>query len=177
MGVDKATGALEEGKNFGMRECRRYITSHNEEAKAIFLDEPRLLWQDVGEVAGTRGYATGSIPADMSNDNDLKAYLAEDETSPTSRSFLSSPVVPGGVGITVVNFKPGSRTGMHRTISLDCSVCLEGHIRMETDSGETRDLFPGVSFANIKIIRTGIADMACRIMSSSVERPIDGSIC
>jgi hypothetical protein len=174
----KATGVPEAGKNFGMRECYRYITSHDDEGKAVFVNEPPLLWQEIGQVAGSRSYGIASIPARLHDDNDLEAYLDKDETNPTSQLHLSSPVVPAGVGITVVNFKPGASTGMHRTVSLDCSVCLEGHISMEMDSGQIKELFPGVRFRIIfsnPIVDRPLLRTTCRITSSSVERLTDGS--
>lgn len=33
---------------------------------------------------------------------------------------------------------------MHRTVSIDYSICVIGHIRMELDGGEVVELFPGV---------------------------------
>ncbi|KAI8937130.1 hypothetical protein NX059_006344 [Plenodomus lindquistii] len=143
MGVGNPTGEATPGKNFGMRECRRYITSHNSEGKAIFTEEPRLLYKDFGSVAAAHAYAVPNIPAQMSNDADLKAYLTEDETSPASQYFLSNPVLPNGVNYIITNLSPGGSTGMHRTVSIDCTVCLEGHIGMEVDSGEVREFFAG----------------------------------
>jgi quercetin dioxygenase-like cupin family protein len=82
------------------------------------------------------------VPANLTNDADLKAYRAEDgSTSFTKRNI----VIPGGgANLVVVDIAPGGISGMHQTISIDFSICVNGRIEHELDSGEKVTLLPGV---------------------------------
>jgi quercetin dioxygenase-like cupin family protein len=132
------------GSQFGMRVPRRYISGHNEQAKAIYLEDPPLLFRLMGDTEASHAYGITSVPAEMSNDADLQAYLSEDASSPASQYHMSVGV-PNGVNIIVLNLAPGASTHMHRSVTLDTTICVEGHVGMETDSGEIREFFPGVS--------------------------------
>jgi quercetin dioxygenase-like cupin family protein len=52
-------------------------------------------------------------------------------------------VISSGTVLRVVDMKPGHVSPMHRTVSLDYSVCLEGEVEMVLDSGESRLLKRG----------------------------------
>jgi len=84
----------------------------------------------------------GAVPAKLEGDADMKAYLAEDgATSWTSPSI----VTPNGVNSMIVDLEPGGVSDMHRTVSIDFSICVIGEILHELDGGETVLLKPGVS--------------------------------
>jgi quercetin dioxygenase-like cupin family protein len=81
-------------------------------------------------------YVTNGFPVDMTNDADIKHYS----------SFLSNPpglTVSNGTVLRHVDFVPGKPCAMHRTVSLDYGVVLEGEIICELDSGETRHMKRG----------------------------------
>lgn len=117
----------------------RFITTHNAEGKATFSDTvPELLdWKPLpnGAKFGL-GYTTEQYPVDFNDDKDLSTY----------QSFLKSPpglVVPGGTVLRFVDCPPNSLSPMHRTVSLDYGVVLEGEVELVLDSGETRAMKRG----------------------------------
>jgi hypothetical protein len=131
---------------------RRYICTHDSSGKSIFHSSPDQLYhgrQGVGGMA--RSYALSSIPAILKNDEDVTKYLdSNNESNPVS--YQASNIVvpktdatPNGANLVVVDIAPGGESQMHRTVSVDFSICVLGTIGMELDSGETVTLNPGVS--------------------------------
>lgn len=125
----------------GMRRPHRYITGHNSEAKTTFVEDidPFLPWQEVPGTSGDRfslAYATSHIPAQLDSNKDLQVY----------QDFLRDKpgiIVRGGTVLRVVDIAPGNISPMHRTISLDYGVVLEGEVEAILDSGETKYLERG----------------------------------
>lgn len=88
--------------------------------------------------------ATSTVPANLANSADVTAYLSE--SGPTSHKGTDIVVPTGqGANLVVVDIAPGGQSQMHRTVSIDFSICVIGHVRMELDGGEMLDLRPGVS--------------------------------
>jgi quercetin dioxygenase-like cupin family protein len=81
-------------------------------------------------------YTTSQFPAELTAGADLKQYEKQIENPP-------NVVAPGGTAAGLVSLKPGAMTPMHRTVSLDCCVVLEGEIEFELDCGEKRTLRAG----------------------------------
>lgn len=148
----KITSKAGPGTQFGMHVPRRYIGGHNEAGKAIFLDDPPLLFRSFGTFESSHAYAISNVPEQLNGDADLKAYLSTDESNFASQYHLRA-TMPNGVNIIIVNYAPGASTHMHRTVSIDTTICVEGHVGMEMDSGEIKEFFPGVSFTSIKLCR------------------------
>ena len=94
-----------------------------------------------------RSYAVPSVPVpNMVDDADVAEYLSTDPH--VSTSYLRREIVQGngtGANLLVVDIAPGGESQMHRTVSLDFSVCVAGRIWCELDSGERVELGPGVS--------------------------------
>ncbi|QDS75871.1 hypothetical protein FKW77_001796 [Venturia effusa] len=129
---------------------RRYICTHDSTGKSIFHSSPSQLYhgrQGVGGMA--RSYALSSVPAILQDDEDVKKYLDPDvESNPVS--FRASDIVipnteqtPNGANLVVVDIAPGGESQMHRTVSVDFSICVVGSIGMELDGGEKVVLAPG----------------------------------
>jgi len=82
-------------------------------------------------------YTTSSgFPVDLRKEEDITTY----------KGYLESPpglVVANGTVLRHVDFVPGKTSAMHRTVSLDYGVVLEGEIEAILDSGETRLLKRG----------------------------------
>jgi quercetin dioxygenase-like cupin family protein len=81
-------------------------------------------------------YTTSSQPAQMSGEADIASYA----------SYLADPpsiTVPNGSVGRIVDFPPGYTSPMHRTLSLDLGIVIEGEIELILDSGETRVLKRG----------------------------------
>lgn len=96
-----------------------------------------LEWQQLSD--GPRfclTYATNTIPVNLNEEADLSVY----------RDFLSNKpgiTVPGGTVCRIVDMNPGCLSPMHRTVSLDYGVVLEGEVALVLDSGEERLLRRG----------------------------------
>jgi len=126
-----------EGTN--LPSINRFITAHNAEGQAVFsnaIPEP-LGWNKLPNGAGfALGYTTSQYPVDLNQDKDVSTY----------QSYLSTPpglVIPGGTVLRFVDCPPNSLSPMHRTVSLDYGVVLEGEVELVLDSGETRAMKRG----------------------------------
>ncbi|KAJ6153693.1 hypothetical protein N7470_006652 [Penicillium chermesinum] len=120
-------------KDNPLPEIHRYITTHTTEGEAVFLSHaqvpdylPSRPSGDDGEIALL--YATTATPASLEEESDVAMY---DE-------FLHQP--PGlttetGTILRMVDLRPGKKTPMHRHVSLDYGVVLEGDVDLILDSG------------------------------------------
>lgn len=123
----------------GLPEINRVITTHNDERKAIYCSSfgDALPWQELAD--GARfclGYATNTTPVKMNEDADLKTYGGYLEEKP-------GITIPGGTVCRLVDMQPGALSPMHRTVSLDFGVVLEGEVELLLDSGEVKLLKRG----------------------------------
>lgn len=128
----------------GLPAIKRHIATHNAAGTSIYAASPPA--QQYIQIPGTggmaRSWSVGSVPARLEGDADMKAYLAEEGvTSWTSPAI----VTPNGANILVVDLEPGGVSNMHRTVSIDFSICVIGEIEHELDGGEKVLLKPGVS--------------------------------
>lgn len=168
-----------------LRPCKRHVATHDDQGKSIYTTSPAQAYHAVPNVGGmARSYAVDSVPANLSNGADLKAYLSKDGiTSYTQRDI----VVPSdtGANLVVVDIAPGGFSQMHRTVSIDFSICVIGEIEHELDSGEKVKLLPGVSTVSAfqfrqsltgKFVQTYGADHRDRIILFNVAQIIDGSM-
>ncbi|ETN42318.1 uncharacterized protein HMPREF1541_01472 [Cyphellophora europaea CBS 101466] len=118
----------------GLPQTFRFITDHNSDGKAIFSDRipEGQPWVPVdGQANFALNYTTSQYPVSFKDNKDLAQY----EGNLTAKPGL---VVPGGSVLRVVDLMPGGVSAMHRTVSLDYGVVLEGEIYLELDSGEKR---------------------------------------
>ena len=137
---------LTAGLNHGLSKANRIITGHDASGKSTFVESPELLYMDVqGAYASARSYSVEKVPAPLSGDQDLKAYLSKNGGENITSHTNNGITIPNGVNMVAVNFAPGSTTAMHRTVSIDFGVCTHGEIELELDSGEKRVIGPGVS--------------------------------
>jgi quercetin dioxygenase-like cupin family protein len=117
----------------------RFITTHNAEGKAVFftaLPEESQMTPLPDNMGFALSYATQGFPVDLDNEADIKCYA----------HFLEDPpglTVSGGTVLRHVDFVPNTTAAMHRTVSLDYGVVLEGEIECILDSGEARLLRRG----------------------------------
>lgn len=115
-----------------LREIQRFITTHDSNGVAIFdntiIESPPAKVIENGDKF-ILGYATNTVPADLSSD------------LPTYGAYLSQPpgvMIPGGTVLRFVDIRPGGESPMHRTVSLDYGVVIEGEVELKLDSGETK---------------------------------------
>lgn len=127
----------------GLKPCKRYIATHDSSGKSVYAESPDQLFYSVPNFGGmARSYSFGSIPANLTDDADIKAYRAEGGAS----SYRKRSIVPPtpGANLVVCDLAPGAAGHMHRTVSIDFSICVEGEIDHELDGGEKVRLYPGV---------------------------------
>ncbi|KAF7588821.1 hypothetical protein BBP40_005175 [Aspergillus hancockii] len=124
--------------NKDIRPLQRFITTHDAKGQAVFsthLSEDMPV-QDVNQVTFSLAYTSDQFPSQLSGDADVASY----------ERYLASP--PGlsistGTVCRIVDMPPGSTSPMHRTVSLDYGVVLEGEVELLLDSGEKRLLKRG----------------------------------
>ncbi|SPO07731.1 related to Cupin domain protein [Cephalotrichum gorgonifer] len=113
---------------------QRYITTHDSTGKSV-LDTsipsaaPYHVVDDVMDFA--QCYVTQGFPTKLSGDADLKTY----------QEFLANPPglsVSNGTVLRYVDLAPGGSCVMHRTVSLDFGIVVEGEVELSLDSGETK---------------------------------------
>ena len=117
----------------GLPTQSRYITDHDENGLSIFSSfSEKAVYESINpEMDFFVAYAN-SFPPDMNDSADLANYKKVDEGPQPSIT------IPGGTVLRVCNFAPGSTTAMHRTMSLDYGVVVEGEVELVLDSGEAR---------------------------------------
>jgi hypothetical protein len=123
-----------------LRPITRLITTHNAEGKSVLstaVDEkvPQIS-VGKGDVFFALPYVTEQFPVDMNDDKDIQNY----------QKYLSKP--PGlvnntGSVIRIVDMAPSHLSPMHRTVSLDLGIVLQGEVELVLDSGETKRMLPG----------------------------------
>ncbi|ROV97048.1 hypothetical protein VSDG_04190 [Cytospora chrysosperma] len=131
-----------------LRTPNRFITDHDDATGlSVFntsIPDPLPAANNGGAITSHLGYATTSHPADLTGRSDLTTYSS---FLPSSSTTTSSPppgiVIPGGSVLRIVDMRPGGETPMHRTVSLDYGVVLEGEVELVLDSGESRVLRRG----------------------------------
>lgn len=122
-----------------IRPLNRYITTHNSDGKAIFSDAlaEDMPVQRMGDGADfSLAYTSSHFPAQLNDDADIAEYS----------HYLTSPpgiTISTGSVCRIVDMQPGVLSPMHRTVSLDYGVVLEGEVELVLDSGETRLLKRG----------------------------------
>jgi quercetin dioxygenase-like cupin family protein len=123
----------------GLYKINRVITTHNHEAKAVFAHDipDELSFQELPD--GARfclGYATNTVPAQLKDDQDIRTYESYLQNKP-------GVMIPNGTVCRIVDMMPGALSPMHRTVSLDYGVVLEGEVELVLDSGERKLLRRG----------------------------------
>jgi len=113
----------------------RYITTHNAKGEAVFSSTiseelPSTVLPE-GEAAFLLGYTSVGFPVDLNNNADLKVYGDYMEKAP-------GITISNGTVLRFVDMSPLQLSPMHRTVSLDYGLVLEGEVELVLDSGETR---------------------------------------
>ncbi|KKY16307.1 putative cupin domain protein [Diplodia seriata] len=117
-----------------IRATKRFITGHDKDGREIFHDEVNEAVPVVplpGDADFALCYATKGYPIDMSDNKDIATYQ-------NYLTNLPGITISGGSVLRMVDMHPGATSPMHRTVSLDYGVVLEGEIELILDSGEKR---------------------------------------
>ncbi|KAK3938472.1 hypothetical protein QBC46DRAFT_265306 [Diplogelasinospora grovesii] len=118
----------------------RVITDVNTDGKSVFysgLPVPVPVVENLNGALFRLGYITERPPVSINDETDIDFYEASLENLP--------PLVPAGGGPAVwyIDTPPNASSPLHRTISIDIVVQLQGEIELTLDSGETRLLKTG----------------------------------
>lgn len=126
----------------GLKPCKRYICTHDSNGKSVYAESPDQVFNvrpGVGGVA--RSFSVNSVPANLTDDADVKAYRATEGPTSYTRQEIVNP--EPGANLLVIDLEPGAASAMHQTVSIDFSICVQGEIDHELDNGETVRLYPG----------------------------------
>ncbi|KAF5023800.1 hypothetical protein F66182_4156 [Fusarium sp. NRRL 66182] len=118
------------------------MTGHDEAGLSHVLttEPPMTAWHDSvdnGQMAFYSLYHTVGSPANTEQDYNLHARLMHD--SPSGPPL----VVTDGTVARMVDFAPGYTTVLHRSLSIDYGVVIEGSVDLVLDSGEVRNIERG----------------------------------
>ncbi|KAK4986147.1 hypothetical protein LTR50_005519 [Elasticomyces elasticus] len=113
----------------------RFITTHDSTGKAVFStslgEESERKYLPDGTACFALSYTTKGFPVDLDNNADVDRYAGFLENAP-------GLTVAGGTVLRHVDLAPDTTSAMHRTVSLDYGVVLEGEVELLLDSGEKR---------------------------------------
>lgn len=122
-----------------------YITTHDANGTAIFSPKPPVSQHSMPIPIGDIRIISSShqFPAILSNESDIDQYQQD----------RISPFFPGerricpdnGTAACIISMKPGPESAMHRTMTLDTVVVIEGEVEITLDSGDKRTLRVGDS--------------------------------
>lgn len=128
-------------KSNDLPDIRRYITAHSTDGESVFLSHTQIPEYIPSKPAGEDGdialvYTTSAMPVVLDDEEDVADY----------DDFLHTP--PGlttsqGTVMRTIDLRPGKVTPMHRTVSIDYGVVLEGEVDLILDSGQSRILRRG----------------------------------
>ncbi|OCL09155.1 hypothetical protein AOQ84DRAFT_405247 [Glonium stellatum] len=132
------SGSLLSNKN--LESQKRVITTHDAQGRSIFDKSlPERVSATILPSGTTFGlcYATSASPIQMNDDMDIQEF---------SRILSTDGLglmIHGGTVLRHVDIQPGRLSSMHRTMSLDYGVVLQGEVELLLDSGEVRLLAAG----------------------------------
>ena len=134
---------------------KRYIATHDANGKSVYAESPDQVFFAPADapINLARSWSVPNVPAVLGGDADMKGYIAGPEhVSSFQRPEIVLPPEGGknnGANCLVIDIQPGGFSAMHRTISIDFSICVIGTIIHELDGGQRVTLKPGVSIAKI----------------------------
>lgn len=117
------------------------ITTHNSLGQAIFsskvLEEQHHLELPFGGMRII--YTANLVPMNLNTEADIDQYCHIRTAGPPNGTICP----PGGSAAAIVSLAPGAESPMHRTVSMNWAVILEGEVDLILDGGETRRLRVG----------------------------------
>ncbi|KAL3477603.1 hypothetical protein BJX99DRAFT_225812 [Aspergillus californicus] len=120
----------------GLRKTVRHITGHNKQGQSVFFSTDCGAHHRVmGEQQAVANilYSTKETPVDMNDDVDIK-YAAEVEPGLH---------IHNGSVVRQIDFAPNVESPLHRAVSIDYGIVVEGEFKLILDSGEERIMRQG----------------------------------
>ena len=119
------------------------ITTHNSSGLAIFSSKVPKEQHDLPLPFGEMRiiYTSDAVPTNLNSEADIDQY------SHIRTAGLPGGAIcpPGGTAAAIISLKPKAQSPMHRTVTMDWAVILEGEVDLILDGGETRRLRAGDS--------------------------------
>ncbi|KAI5867518.1 NAD(P)-binding protein [Durotheca rogersii] len=114
----------------------RHITGHNDEGKSVFLssdngDHYRIMGEK--QAVANILYSTRETPVDLNDNVDIEK--AKSQEPPLHYH--------NGTVVRMIDFAPDVESPMHRAVSLDYGIVVEGTFKLILDSGEERIMHQG----------------------------------
>ncbi|KAK0875685.1 hypothetical protein LTR87_010470 [Friedmanniomyces endolithicus] len=122
-----------------LRPIHRYITTHDEYGKAIISGT-------IPSAAPVKDINDGAVQFSLVYTNPRLPQLSQDADIAFYQNHLAnapSITIPEGTVCRVCDFPPDYPAPMHRTVSLDFGVVLEGEVELVLVSGERQHLYRG----------------------------------
>ncbi|KAJ6621704.1 hypothetical protein B0H10DRAFT_1789591 [Mycena sp. CBHHK59/15] len=118
-------------------EIRRIVTSHDDKGFGTIQHESALDFQDIPGMQGAKAAAVWVTSDGLpTNDNN--------KSEDGANRVVNGIVQPNGTNLRCTDLAPGAETSMHRTISLDHNILLQGELILIMDDGsETHLKNPG----------------------------------
>ncbi|KAJ5107610.1 hypothetical protein N7456_004285 [Penicillium angulare] len=115
-----------------LRQTSRFITDHSASGLAVFnKDIPKPVPAQIIPTGDSLylSYATNQFPIDL--DKDLGTY---------QHYLTHTPgfTIPGGTVLCLIDLAPAGISPLHRTMSLDYAVVIEGTVELKLDSDEVK---------------------------------------
>ncbi|QSZ36211.1 hypothetical protein DSL72_007337 [Monilinia vaccinii-corymbosi] len=120
----------------GLRQIFRHITGHNDEGKSIFLSSDHGSHHRVmGEQQAIANimYSTQETPVELNDNVDIAKAAAEEPPLHYHNGSI----------VRMIDFGPGVESPLHRAVSIDYGVVLDGTFELILDSGEKRIMRQG----------------------------------
>jgi quercetin dioxygenase-like cupin family protein len=123
-----------------LRNPHRHITDNDSSGRSFFSDIlPTALpvVNQLGTAHQRFGYLVPPGPADLTDQADLRLYENALKNLP--------PLVPigGHAAVWYIDMPPGTDSPMHRTVSLDIVIQIEGEVELTLENGDKRTVRPG----------------------------------
>ncbi|KUI61928.1 hypothetical protein VP1G_09082 [Cytospora mali] len=119
-----------------LRPTRRFVTTHNSKGEGVFLkddegDHHKVLCN--GLAVANIIYSTQGSQVDLNDEKDV-AFAAAHEPPIHTRN---------GSVARLIDFAPGMESPIHRAMSIDYGIVVEGEFLLTLDSGESKKMLPG----------------------------------
>lgn len=127
------------------RNMAHYITTHDADGTAVFSQKASVEQNKMSIPIGDIRIISSShrFPLNLSSETDIDQYQ-QDRTSPFFPG--GRRICPdGGTATCLMAMKPGVESVMHRTMTLDTLVVVEGEMEITLGSGEKQTLKAGDS--------------------------------
>ncbi|EPE34800.1 RmlC-like cupin [Glarea lozoyensis ATCC 20868] len=137
------TSQPQQQRQKGLPDVQRIITDHDSDGKAVVsTDIPsQAVWQPIGPAADFfLGYTTRTFPVVFKDAQDSGIAPLPQDIKTYKEDMVTPPglTISTGTVLRYVDMAPNALSPMHRTVSLDYGIVLEGEIELVLDSGETR---------------------------------------